>query len=191
VRAFSGATGAELFTVAGDASADGFGSVVRALGDVNGDGVPDFAACYGLPHLQLGGPAVRVISGAPAALCSDRHELSAAAGGTQVLSIDATAGHAGRDYLVLGSASGVAPGFDLFGAHVPLNPDAWFWFTATAPALFPGSAGVLDANGTASAHLHVPPLPFLQGLTLDHAVLVIGNGTIDLVSCAVPLTLSP
>ncbi len=44
VRAISGFDGTTLFTVNGDVANDQFGYAVVGLGDVNGDGVPDFGA---------------------------------------------------------------------------------------------------------------------------------------------------
>ncbi len=64
--AYSGATGTLLYSVVGDAAGDQMGHSVCALGgDVNGDGVPDFAA--GAPYNDAVGSSagrVKVISGA-------------------------------------------------------------------------------------------------------------------------------
>lgn len=62
---------------------------------------------------------------------------------------------AGRMFRILGTFSGTNPGFDYMGAHVPLNRDRFLEFTwlTSGPPLFPGSAGVLDADGRAQARL--------------------------------------
>jgi hypothetical protein len=71
-RAFSGATGAILFTITGTNPHDRFGWAVSSPGDTTGDGVPDLA--IGVPSfLDPGSPcgvssAVRLYSGATGAL---------------------------------------------------------------------------------------------------------------------------
>ena len=65
ITLFSGATGAKLFEVDGLNAGDRAGRSVAALGDVNGDGVGDFA--YGAPTRSSSGPqagGVFLISGA-------------------------------------------------------------------------------------------------------------------------------
>lgn len=42
VYAYSGATGAPLFTLTGGSNVFGYGACIGSVGDVNGDGVPDF-----------------------------------------------------------------------------------------------------------------------------------------------------
>lgn len=68
VRVFSGADGAELYTLIGLGASDGFGLSVAACGDVNADGLPDFIV--GAPQTSNGiakGYA-RVFSGPDGAL---------------------------------------------------------------------------------------------------------------------------
>jgi hypothetical protein len=62
-RVLSGATGATLFTFAGDLPRDFLGAAVAAAGDVNGDGVPDIIV--GLP-----GPALPLATLTKARVCS-------------------------------------------------------------------------------------------------------------------------
>ncbi|HTF87901.1 MAG TPA: hypothetical protein VK843_05795 [Planctomycetota bacterium] len=65
VRAISGAGGGTLYTVFGSAAVDHFGWSIAALGDIDGDGIIDFAA--GAPDSDfqtVNGGAVRVVSGA-------------------------------------------------------------------------------------------------------------------------------
>jgi hypothetical protein len=71
ISLFSGATGAELFEVDGLNGGDRAGRSVASLGDVNGDGVGDFA--YGAPTRSVSGPqagGVFLISGADGAVIS-------------------------------------------------------------------------------------------------------------------------
>ncbi len=65
VRLFDGATGNYILTIDGDNQADEFGNAVAGVGDVNGDGTPDFAVGAKLDdNLASGGGMVRVYSGA-------------------------------------------------------------------------------------------------------------------------------
>ena len=70
VLLYSGQTGAPLGAVTGLTSSDGFGRYVAGCGDLNGDGVPDFAASgpwWGDPSLGADGAGygfVRAYSGA-------------------------------------------------------------------------------------------------------------------------------
>jgi hypothetical protein len=64
VAAFSGADGTELFRVNNNIAFSGFGSIVIAIGDTNGDGVPDLAARGGVDFFNaIGDFFIRVISG--------------------------------------------------------------------------------------------------------------------------------
>ena len=66
VHVFSGADGAELYSVVGDAAADHLGHSLASLGDIDGDGAADFVA--GAPDASHGGSSdagvARVFSGA-------------------------------------------------------------------------------------------------------------------------------
>ncbi len=70
VRVHDGATGALRFLIAGTSNLERFGHSVAGLGDVNGDGVPDFAA--GGPFFDSSSKTdrgrVRVMSGVDASL---------------------------------------------------------------------------------------------------------------------------
>ena len=79
---------------------------------------------------------------------------------------------AGASYVLLASISGTSPGFDIGGAHVPLNIDAvTFLFLRVLP-LLPGFSGSLDASGKAQATLPLPSLdPVAAGTTLYFAGL--------------------
>lgn len=69
VRVYSGADGALLHLVRGNAAGEFFGSAVCGLGDVDGDGAGDFAAGWG-SSAPLGGSA-RIYSGATGALLNE------------------------------------------------------------------------------------------------------------------------
>jgi hypothetical protein len=107
--------------------------------------------------------------------------VSLSSGGTQVLAMDVADALAGKSYMILGSATGTAPGIPYGGALVPLNLDSYLIFTVVSPnsPLLAGSAGLLNSLGQATANFIVPPLsdPSLAGLTLNHAGIVL-----DLVS---------
>jgi FG-GAP repeat/FG-GAP-like repeat len=62
VQVLSGATLAPLFTVIGTNPGQGLGTAVAGIGDVTGDGIPDFAATEGVSTALL--PVVRLFSGA-------------------------------------------------------------------------------------------------------------------------------
>lgn len=64
VRLFNGATGLTWYSIDGDSLADEFGGAVQCVGDVNGDGTPDFAVGARLDdNLANGGGMCRLYSG--------------------------------------------------------------------------------------------------------------------------------
>ena len=111
-------------------------------------------------------------------LIPDLDSISLVAGGTQSLEIDATDVHAGKLYLMLGSASGTSPGIAVNGFVLPINFDGYTAYTLGMPNFPPlsGSLGVLDAEGRASAAVTMPAGSdsSLAGVTLNHAYSVIG-----------------
>ncbi len=104
-------------------------------------------------------------------------QISLSAGGAQSIAIAAGPQHAGRIFLLLGSVSGTAPGIPVEALTLPLNVDAYFFATLTAPNAPPlaGSLGTLDAGGAATASFSLQPLtnPALAGLTAQHAYVVL------------------
>ncbi len=103
-------------------------------------------------------------------------QVSAATGGAVPLVVNAGAAFGGAEYLLLGSAHGTHPGFDLGGTLVPLNSDALLKLTLAEAggAMLPGTAGRLDASGRAEATLVVPPAATRAwiGLRIHFASLV-------------------
>jgi hypothetical protein len=88
------------------------------------------------------------------------------------------AGQASQPYVLLASAAGTSPGIALGGGvELPLVADAFtlLSFHAAGGPFLPGSAGVLDANGRATARLVAPPLAlgFLVGGHLDWAAAIL------------------
>ncbi len=104
------------------------------------------------------------------------HFGSAAAGFVHNLRVIGGPARAGQPYLVLLSASGHGPG-TVFGPElVPVNLDAFTYLVAASPIppLFAGFAGVLDANGLATATLDVLSIvlpPEVLGLRFTNAVI--------------------
>lgn len=168
--------------------------------DLTGDGIPDFVRRevhivdftptagtweYGLSFVESGS----------AALSANVEMISAAAGGTQLLTLDAGPGHAGEVYLLLGSLSGTSPGTPVDGAVLPLNVDGYFLDLLTNPALQAqfGSIGALDGQGRGTAQIAVPPgFAVGTGLAAHHAFLTLpASGPITFTSNAVVLFLLP
>lgn len=118
-------------------------------------------------------------------------------GGAQVLTLGACAQHGGDFYLLLGSYTGTAPAFPLGDSSLPLVADVYTLFTLQQPnaPTLPGSLGVLDPWGRATAAFLLPPgAPASTiGLTLHHAYVVFDAQTlaIELASNSVPVTIGP
>lgn len=141
--------------------------------DLNGDGLGDTP--YAVPggSNEDGYPLMSPFGGA--ALCGERSMLSIDSAGSVPFTLFAGAAGAGRDYLLLGSASGTSPGTTLPGgaAVLPLNYDS---FTELVLMLlntpvFSNFMGTLDGQGLAQAQLATPgPMPpSVEGLTLHFA----------------------
>lgn len=88
---------------------------------------------------------------------------------------------AGAAYLILCSASGTTPPTAVGPAGLlPLVRDGWFDLSARlagAPAVLPGTRGVLDASGRAEGALLVPPgaLAGLIGTRFDWAAVLVSR----------------
>lgn len=130
-------------------------------------------------------------------LSVDAASLSLSAGGTAAFELCGGLENASRPYLVLGSVSGTSPGIVVDGVLLPLNIDAYFLVTLTAPnsSVHVGTFGVLSATGSGSASLVVPTGtdPGLAGLTLTHAfaTLELPFGAVAFASNPVDTILAP
>jgi len=101
--------------------------------------------------------------------------VSRSEGGVQTFALAAGPAFASQFYILLGSASGTAPGVPLGSVTLPLNPDAYTNLVLAGGGSFSGFLGFLDGNGSATAALIVPAgtlSPSLVGLSLRHAALV-------------------
>jgi chitinase len=100
------------------------------------------------------------------------------------LAVRGTAARAGRGHLTLFGLTGTFPGLPLQGSWLPLNYD--FLVEASAAtagsALFPGTIGLLDAQGNAAAAIDFTQAPVLPPVLLGFSVhactwlLAIGAG---------------
>ncbi len=193
----SGATGGLLGKLVDGKALNSFAYAVSGLGDVTGDGVPDFVVGNTFDDVngyQTG--SAWVYSGADLSLLLDTQQISLQQGGAQELTLDAGPEHASSVFLMLGSISGTTPGFRLGGQHVPLNPDAYFNLLLDNPvnSLFGTTVGTLDAQGQAHTALTLPAglVPAsAAGLVLHHAYILHGPGGANFSSNALPLTLQP
>jgi hypothetical protein len=125
---------------------------------------------------------------------ADTETLSASAGGSVNFTLHAGEQNAGRNHLLLSSASGTAPGYPLPGglATLPLNWDALTGFVLLNlnTALFTDFLGVLDIQGQAAAQLNAPPMPpSTVGVILYFAFCL--NNPFDFVSKAVEVEIVP
>ncbi|MFH2002164.1 MAG: hypothetical protein ABIK28_21000, partial [Planctomycetota bacterium] len=97
------------------------------------------------------------------ALRADATTISTATGGTVNFTLTTGAGNAGRNYLILGGATGIDPGTVLPGgfAMLPLNMDIVtdIFLTLINTVVFPDFFGQLDGSGSATAQFVSPPLP--------------------------------
>ena len=192
VQVYSGKSGKLLWTARGDHDDDLFGDLLAAGGDVNRDGRADlFVAAPTYRPAQRRSYA-RVLSGKALALTSDGHAISIAAKQVQELHLTAPRRYAGKNYLMLGSLAGIAPGFAFGSVRIALNPDAYLLLTASTPSgfLLQNAFGKLDAKGRAQVRFASRALPrSLAGLRLDHAFVVFDSSGLAYASNPVPLTL--
>jgi hypothetical protein len=116
------------------------------------------------------------------------------AGGTQRFTLGPGPAFAGDVYLLLGSASGTAPGIPIESSLLPLNFDELLLISLTGANLPPykNNLGFLGPLGTATASVSVPPSlsPSLAGIVIHHAYVVLElSGAVLLASNPVSLTL--
>ncbi|MFH2000850.1 MAG: hypothetical protein ABIK28_14310 [Planctomycetota bacterium] len=126
-------------------------------------------------------------------LMVDTDEVSET-GGTVNYSIYAGEVNAGRNYILLGGATGTTPGTALPGGYVtlPLNwdpmTDLFLQFLNTS--LCVNFYGQLNANGEATAQLNMPPLPAGHTGTVLYFAYAL-NSYFDYVSNPVDITIVP
>lgn len=140
------------------------GQNADALGDVNGDGIPEFL--HGGPPQSYGTSDLgRVTASAwHAGLFASSDRVSATRGGAIRFRVEFPDSEAGQGYKILASRTGVGP-TEWRGLIVPLAFDGLTRRLAGAPpAFFHGAHGSLDSRGDAVALLDLAPsvaLPWL------------------------------
>jgi len=154
----SGADGKLLYRFEGEIQSAYLGWGVAGAPDINGDSRGEIligSYQYGEPGKIDLGRAYVYTQG----LTADRSDISAAAGGTITLTLDAGKKNASRPYLLLAAFQGADPGLALPGSHLPLNYGPVFalsYFLANSP-LFEKTFSLLDANGKGQARIHIAP----------------------------------
>lgn len=183
-----------------------------ALGDIDRDGRVEYVGAATndiLTVLQLDAPYTGDLAGwsqddggvqgqsrqLRLELRADTHAISAGSGGAVNYQIDFGSQAAGRGYILFASASGSGPGTLLPDAPAiaPLNIDnlTLFVLAAAGTPTLPGFAGLLNAEGQASAQLPLngPLDPSLVGVRVDLAAVLLFP--IDTVSNGVGLWFTP
>lgn len=175
VLGVSGDKGTELFKTSGSLAGEEEGSALAGVGDWNKDGAMDYA--IGTRGLVKGSGLVTIHAGKPwPALRSSPATVSLLRGGSVDFAIQAPVKHAKKLYVLVGSMSGTKPGLSLGSWNLPLNVDAWFFYTVgNANSLIQSSMGFLAADASASARLTVPPLSPLSmaGIRMHHAYVIL------------------
>lgn len=125
------------------------------------------------------GPGVVRIFGKPNFLASSATaSLSLATDVNLVLDVGPP--HAGQPYMILGSATGTAPGVDLVGdVTIPLVVDGYTHFTLAGAPHILNQLASFDVWGKAFAQLDLPSglPPALAGLTIHHAFVWLDAST--------------
>lgn len=200
VRGFCGQTFEPLF-VHTPAYAPGdfpalYGRALAGLGDVTGDGLADFVVGSRFSP-PTGGKfgSVSVVSPVDLTLRSTPPLVGMSGGSGQSYAIEFGAEQAGQLYLLLGSFRGIESQIALDGLDLPLYPDAYTLLSLSGGGIAAPFAGLLNAEGAASAQAVVPNLPpslalSLSGRTLWHAALAVGD-YVTAISNPVPMTFVP
>ncbi len=130
VRLLDGATGSAIFTYDGDSQADEFGHAVTKVGDVDGDGVSDFAgSAWTDDNGGAGSGMIRVFSGA---------------NGSQLYQLDGSTGdHLGTSLGYVGDINGDGRA-DILAGAAQKNP------SATGPSSSPGYVEIFSGATGAS-----------------------------------------
>jgi hypothetical protein len=123
-------------------------------------------------------PELVVAIDPPAELFAGFGVVSATQGARVPLWLDSGTAAAGRNYLILASASGTSPGTPFAGVTLPLNLDAVLRssYASAGTGRYIATIGALDANGRASATFVASPnlLYPLLGRHVDWAAVVYG-----------------
>lgn len=182
----------------GATAIDRVGFSIASAGDLDGNGRDDLviSAPTADPNGATSAGTTYLIHGKPNALGGDKTVISLAVGGSQSLYLRAGIANAGKQYVILGSMSGVTPGVNFGITHFPLNIDVYTTIVATYfnTFVYTGFLGTLDANGNASASFNLPPgitgVP--PHLLLHHAYLVLNPAQFPtFASNAYPIYLDP
>lgn len=137
-----------------------FGTSVASLGDLDGDGRAELAV--GAPnddagasdtdeggaYVYFGSPAIASVA-APT-LVANLPAISASAGGSSLLQVQAGPAQAGKVFVMVGSIFGSAPGTPIGGLVVPVNLPTFYT-----------AVGTLDGGGSGSTTLGPFPPGFL------------------------------
>ncbi len=175
---------------------DQMGYAVAISGDVVVLGAPHFPDTPPTGFFPGAAYVFSVAGGEPVSLAGSPPTASLSMPSTpHVLTLDACEGHAGKVYLVLGSATGTSPGVPVGDFVLPLVPDPYFFWTVEHPdsPVLSDSLGFLDdeGDGTTVFQLPVGLPPSLIGLVLHHAYAVIDlPGTGDFVHASNPVALA-
>lgn len=194
LRVFDGASALALFTRHGAAAGAELGTSLDLAGDLNGDLESELLASA--PGAGAGVGQAEALSGTDLGLAGSGFELSLT-GSSVSLALDFGAAYAGRQFIVLGSTSGIAPGTPYGSLMLAVNKDRYF---KKALKLGPGGymkppTGTLDAFGKATVSF-APPLSsatkWLSGQTFHHvAVLLDAQGNTLASTNAWPVTIVP
>jgi hypothetical protein len=177
----------------GNGTADSLEIAANLLPDCNGNGVPD--AC----DITLGSSLDQDLNAVPddcQSFHADRPWISAAQGGKQVLGLHAGAAHGNQLYVVVGSATGTAPGLSLDGVAVPLNLDSYTLLTLNSlnKAPFGKTFGLLDPQGRATATIELEAGQLgasVAGAKFHHAYVALSGGAVVLASNPTSIEIRP
>lgn len=144
------------------------GFQVAALGDIDGNGIGDFAmGAWKANESGINQAGFVDLIAYSECLSTSGTGIPSSVGGSVDFWIDFPPSEAGQGYYLLGSATGTGP-VTSGNVEIPLNVD-WFFHMLTAttpPTQFTDLTGVLDGNGDATATLTLLP---------DEAAIYVGT----------------